>query len=119
MTGDGGFRDLGQSFEFDVWTTILSTGDGKVFFYNAPTGDSATGRVDEDGGYFDLHSQFLGPMSFVTTSTGRFVIIRSADTLAARLDNAGVFSDTVIVRGRPRSAGSCLFGETEGGDQKA
>ncbi len=101
VTGDGGFRDLGQSFEFDVWTTILSTGDGKVFFYNAPTGDSATGRVDEDGGYFDLHSQFLGPMSFVTTSAGRFVIIRSADTLAARLDNAGVFSDTVIVRGLP------------------
>ena len=101
VTGDGGFRDLGQSFEFDAWTTVLSTGDGKVLFYNSSSGDAATGLVDADGGYFDLHSQFLGPMDFVPTSGGRFVIFRSADTLAARLDDAGVFSDTVIVRGLP------------------
>ncbi|WP_139230877.1 hypothetical protein [Microbacterium sp. cf046] len=101
VTGDGGFRDLGQSFEFDTWTTILSAGDGNVLFYNTATGDSATGRVDADGGYTDLHSQFLGPMGFVTTTRGGFVIIRSADTLAAHLDERGVFSDTVIVRGLP------------------
>ncbi|MET0781896.1 MAG: hypothetical protein ABWZ16_10280 [Microbacterium sp.] len=101
VTGDGGFRDLGQSFEFDAWTTILSTGDGRVLFYNSLTGDAATGMVDADGEYVDLHSQFLGPMDFVPTTRGRFVIFRSADTLVARLDTAGVFSETAIVRDLP------------------
>lgn len=57
--------------------------------------------MDPDGGFADLHSQFLGAMSFAPTSRGRYVIFRAADTLVARLDEGGVFSDTVIVRDLP------------------
>jgi hypothetical protein len=101
VTADGGFRNLAGNFPFDPWTTILSTGDGKVLFHNQPTGQFATGRVDAGGGFVDLHSQFLGQMSFVPTTHNRYVIFRSADTLVARLDDAGIFRDTVIVRGLP------------------
>lgn len=45
--------------------------------------------MDSGGSFADLHSQFLGQVSFVPTSRGRFVIFRSADTLAARLGDGG------------------------------
>jgi hypothetical protein len=101
VTPEGGFVNLAGNFPLDPWTTILSTGDGKVLFHNQPTGQFATGRVGADGSFTDLHSQFLGQMGFVPTTRNRYLIFRSADTLVARLDDGGVFRDTVIVRGLP------------------
>ena len=43
----------------------------------------------------------VGSVSFLPTSRGRYVLFRSADTLATRLDDGGVFTDTVVVRGLP------------------
>lgn len=102
VTAQGAFVDLGQSFQFDPWTTIASTGDGKVLFHNSADGLLATGRVLDDGSFIDLHTQFVGQMGFIPTTRGRYVIVRTADILVSRLDEGGVFRDTVIVHGLPR-----------------
>ncbi|MBM7504679.1 hypothetical protein ACFPER_16645 [Agromyces aurantiacus] len=101
VTGDGGYHDFGNSFHFDPWTQIESVGDGKVLFYNYETGLFASGAVSADGGFVDLFSEQVGSVSFLPTSRGRYVLFRSADTLATRLDDGGVFTDTVVVRGLP------------------
>ncbi|SBS72638.1 hypothetical protein [uncultured Microbacterium sp.] len=101
VTAQGAFVDLGHSYQFDPWTTLLSTGDGTVLLHNSADGLLITGRVLADGSFIDLHTQFFGQMRFIPTTRGRYVILRTADTLAARLDGGGVFTDTVIVHGLP------------------
>ena len=71
-------------------------------FYDKEQGNTATGRVDDQGGYGDLYSfQFLPGKRLVQTTAGRIVIIDGTEAKVFGLDSQGIPSEGRYVVGLP------------------
>lgn len=102
----GNFIPLRTFPGFDeVWTHLVSPGNGLVLFYSSITGNVVIGRVGIRGDYQDLRSyrNFDQWSQIISTSDGILVFYNRATGAAAtgRIDAVGNYSDLSFFELRP------------------